>query len=78
MSPPTTLMTRKQNSSTFQDFLPLYESVTQLADGDVQAKHLLSSKLKEAEIEIQRMIANKRMEKHGAMEANFVSCLTRD
>jgi hypothetical protein len=77
MSPPT-LMTTKRNSSAFQDCLQLYESVTRLADGDEEAKHLLSSKLKEAEIEIQRMITNKRMEKHGAMETNFVSCLTRD
>ena len=75
MSPPT-LMTAKQNSSTFQDFLPLYESETQLADdGDEEVKHLLSSKLKETEIEIHRMMANKRMKKDGGMEANSVSCL---
>jgi hypothetical protein len=55
--------------------MPLYQSVTWLADGNVEANRLLSSMLKDAEIKILRMIGNQRKRKDGVVEANFVSCL---
>jgi hypothetical protein len=56
--------------------MPLYQSVSWLADGNVEAKSLLSPMLKETEIKILRMIANQRKRKDAVvLEANFVSCL---
>jgi hypothetical protein len=54
-----TMQTTKQNSSAFQGLMPLVQSVTPLANDNMEAKLLLCSELKEAEIEIHQVIANK-------------------